>query len=113
MAHVQRYHLRRFFSNSECFFWQFLLKGVYELYKRVTEAMQNEDTPTRKSGEAKIGQIILVDRSKHLKNRIRPKNINFYSLLKDIDMITPFCSPLIYEALLNEHFKINSGISIV
>ena len=41
----------------------FILKGVYELYKRVTEAMQNEDTPARKSGDAKIGQIILVDRS--------------------------------------------------
>ena len=64
MAHAQRQTL-----NSKCtllanFYFNIYQKGVYELYKRLTEAMQNEDTPTRKSGDAKIGQIILVDRSK-------------------------------------------------
>ena len=38
----------------------------------------------------KIGHLILVDRS--------------------IDYITPFCSPLTYEGLLDESFKINAGI---
>lgn len=29
---------------------------------------------------------------------------------KDIDYVTPFCSPLTYESLLDEAFKINAGI---
>jgi hypothetical protein len=40
--------------------------------------------------DSKIGHLILVDRS--------------------IDYVTPFCSPLTYEGLLDESFKINAGI---
>lgn len=37
----------------------------------------------------KIDQLILIDRN--------------------VDYITPFCSPLTYEGLINEHFKLNVG----
>lgn len=37
----------------------------------------------------KIDQLILIDRN--------------------IDYITPFCTPLTYEDLINEHFKLNVG----
>ena len=35
--------------------------------------------------------------------------MNFKQLLIDIDYVTPFCSPLTYEGLLDESFNINAG----
>lgn len=61
--------------------------------------------------ESKIGQLILIDRSKFCKRKLnfKFKNIHLYFLKKAIDNITPFCSPLTYEGLINECFTMNSG----
>lgn len=53
--------------------------------KRLIEL--NENTL---SDSFKIDQLILIDRN--------------------IDYITPFCTPLTYEGIINEHFKLNIGL---
>ncbi|CAF0708878.1 unnamed protein product [Brachionus calyciflorus] len=62
-------------------------KSVYELMKRLNSISDNP--VVTKLNDYKIGQLILIDRS--------------------VDFITPFCSPLTYEGLLNEYFSLNAG----
>ncbi|RNA37684.1 vacuolar sorting-associated 33B [Brachionus plicatilis] len=59
-------------------------KSVYELTKRLEELNENNLIDNHK-----IDQLILIDRN--------------------IDFITPFCTPLTYEGIISEHFKLNVG----
>ena len=64
------------------------MKSVYELMNRLN-SFNSKDIQSRPRYDYKIGHLVLVDRN--------------------IDYVTLFCSPLTYEALLDDSFKINAG----
>lgn len=66
-------------------------KGVYELINRLNDVTANNNVRSSHAPENdyKIGHLLLLDRN--------------------VDNITPFCSPLIYEGLMDESFSINAG----
>jgi vacuolar protein sorting-associated protein 33B len=70
--------------------------GVYDLMKRLDSLTSSSTTKTKNGSlqdkydnNYKIGHLILVDRN--------------------IDFVTPFCSSLVYEGLLDDAFHINAG----
>lgn len=60
-------------------------KSIYELVEKL-ESLENN---IRNRIDYKIGHLVLIDRN--------------------VDFITPLCSPLIFEGLLDESFNINAG----
>jgi len=49
----------------------------------------------------------------HLPQPVAPVVDTLVLLDREIDMVTPLCTPLTYEALLDEFFGINNGVMIV
>lgn len=64
-------------------------KGVFELANRYNENSSNPIKSDANLNDYKIGHLLLLDRN--------------------IDLVTPFCSPLTYEGLMDESFTITAG----
>ncbi|XP_071112864.1 vacuolar protein sorting-associated protein 33B-like [Haliotis cracherodii] len=65
-------------------------KGSKMVYELMDSMRGLSGTPHPADSRSQIGQLILVDRS--------------------VDYVTPLCTPMTYEALLDERFKIECGI---
>jgi hypothetical protein len=85
----------------------FLFKSVYKLMERLGESSK----VYHKDFKYEIGTLILIDRSiRCILNRpsFTHTLLNDF-VLEAVDYVTPFCTSLTYEGLLDEVYEINAG----